>query len=175
MWHIVCSQVNRVNFWLFLAGSQTTSLTPGLSFGHNLCLRCSNEQYKPILDIYVLRAFQWYKERHKTLSFDLWNCSLKFQKSTRTPSPKVGVALGVWGFTPSHVLTLSGICDVTPRLSLGPHPCNPFALVVSPKLRLRHFNKRHAYWQTLPVLCTNGNGHWILNGGILNQCSLNFF
>jgi len=27
---------------------------------------------------------------------------------------------------------------VTPDLSLGPHPCNPFALVVGPKLELRH-------------------------------------
>jgi hypothetical protein len=27
---------------------------------------------------------------------------------------------------------------VTPNLSLGPHPCNPFALVVGPKLGLRH-------------------------------------
>jgi hypothetical protein len=48
-----------------------------------------------------------YKERHKPLRFDPCNRSLKFQKSTGTPSPKVGVALGVWVFTPSHSLTLS--------------------------------------------------------------------
>jgi len=58
-------------------------------------------------------------------------------------------------FTPSHFLTLPGVCDVIPRLPLGPHLCNafaltlelpsswsatlqPFALVVSPKLGLRH-------------------------------------
>jgi len=55
--------------------------------------------------------------------------------------------------TPSHFLTLLGVCDVTPGLLLGPHPydffaltlwvplgpqpCNPFALVASPKLGLR--------------------------------------
>jgi hypothetical protein len=137
MWHVVCSQVNRVDSWLFLVGSQTGSLTPGPSFGHNLCFRCSNEQCEPILDIYVPKDFQWYKERHKPLSFDPSNCSLKFQESSKTLSPKVGVALGVWGFTPSHFLTLPGVCDVIPKLPFGSHPCNPFALVASPKLGLR--------------------------------------
>jgi len=66
------------------------------------------------------------------LSFDPWNCSLKFQESTGTPSPKVGVALGVWRFTPSHFLTLPWVCDVTPGLPFGPHPCNPFAFVATP-------------------------------------------
>jgi len=45
-------------------------------------------------------------------------------------------ALEVWGFILSHFLTLSGVCGVTPRLFLGPQPCNPFVLVVSPRLRL---------------------------------------
>jgi hypothetical protein len=55
--------------------------------------------------------------------------------------------------TPSHFLTLSRVCDVTPRDPLGPHPyhafaltaglplgshpCKPFALVASPRLGLR--------------------------------------
>jgi hypothetical protein len=126
--HVVYRQINRVDSRLFLVGSQIGSLTPDLFFGHNLCFRYLNEQCEPILDIYVSRAFQWYKERHNTLSFDPSNCSLKFQESIGTPSPKVGVALGVWVFTPSHFLTLLGVCDVTPRLPLGLHPCNAFAL-----------------------------------------------
>jgi hypothetical protein len=154
MSHVVCNLVNRVYSWLFLVGCQTDNLTPSPSFGHNLCFKCLNEQCEPILDIYILRDFQWYKERHKPLSFDPLNCSLKFWKSTGTPSPKVGVTLGVWGFTPSHFLTLPGVCDVIPELLFDPHPCNPFALipglpfgpqpcnpfalVVSPKLGLRH-------------------------------------
>jgi hypothetical protein len=136
--HVVYRQVNWVDSWLFLVGSQTGSLTPGLSFGHNLCFRCPNEQCEPILDIYAPKAFQWYKERHKPLSFDPWNRSLKFWKFTRTPFPNVGVALGVWGFTPSHFLTLPGVCDVTPKLPLGLQSYNLFALVASPKLGLRH-------------------------------------
>ncbi len=48
MWHVVCSQVNRVDSRLFLVGSQIDNLTPGPSFGHNLCFRCPNEQCEPI-------------------------------------------------------------------------------------------------------------------------------
>ncbi len=58
MSHVVCSQVNWVNSQLFLIENQTDNLTPDSSFGHNLCFRCSNEQCKPILNIYVPRAFQ---------------------------------------------------------------------------------------------------------------------
>ncbi len=64
--------------------SQTGSFTPIRSFGHNLCFRCSIEQCEPISDIYVLRAFQWYKEHHKPLNFDPWNCFLTFLESTGT-------------------------------------------------------------------------------------------
>jgi len=137
MSHAIYKQVNRVDSQLFLVRSQTGSLTPGPSFGHSLCFRCPNEQCEFFFYIYVSRAFQWCKERHKTLSFDPWNRSLKFWESTETPSPKMGVALGVWGFTPSHFSTLLGVCDVTFGLSLGSHPCNPLALVASPKLGLR--------------------------------------
>jgi hypothetical protein len=143
MSHIVCSQVFRVDSRLLVVGSQNWqtpgSSTPGPSFGHNLRFRRSNEQCEPILDIYASRAFHWYKERHKPLRFDPSNRSLKFRESTRTPSPKAGVALGVWGFTPSHFPTLVGVPNVTPGLPFGPHPCNPFALVASPKLGLRQF------------------------------------
>ncbi len=45
----------------------------------------------------------------------------------------------MWGFTPSHFPTLPGICDVTPGLSLNPHPCNPFALVGSLKAKVTTF------------------------------------
>jgi hypothetical protein len=70
MSHALYSQVNRVDARLFLIQSQIGNLIPGISFGHNLCLRCLNEQCEPILDIYIPRAFQSYKERHEPLSFD---------------------------------------------------------------------------------------------------------
>jgi hypothetical protein len=143
MSQVVCSQVFRVDYRLLVVGSQNWqtpgSLTPEPSFGHNLRFRRSNEQCEPILDIYASRPFHWYKERHKPLRFDPSNRSLKFWESTGTPSPKAGVALGVWGFTPSRFPTLPGVPDVTPELPFGPNPCNPFALVASPKLGLRQW------------------------------------
>jgi hypothetical protein len=144
MSHVICTHGNRVESRLLVVGNQIANLTPGLSFGHNLCFRCPNEQCELILDMYVLRPFQWYKKLHKKLSFDPWNRSLKFWESIGIPSPKVGVALGVWRFTPSHFPTLLRVCDVIPRLSLGLHPYNPFALVASPKLGLRH-----CIWKTI--------------------------
>ncbi len=103
IFHIVYNQVNWVDSCLF------GSLTLGLSFANNVFFRCLHEQWEPILDIYVPRSFQWCKEHHKPLNFDPCNYSLKFQECTGIPSPKMGVALGVWMFTPSHSLTLSYI------------------------------------------------------------------
>ncbi len=57
------------------------NLTPDPSFGHNLCFICSNGLLEPILGIYVLRSFQWYKECFNPLSFDPCNCSLKIWES----------------------------------------------------------------------------------------------
>jgi hypothetical protein len=81
---------------------------PDLSFDHNLCFRCLNESCKPILDIYVSIAFQWYKKLLKEMGFDLYNRFMKIRKSTRTSTPKMGVHLGVWMFmfTFSHTLGL---------------------------------------------------------------------
>ncbi len=89
MWHALCQQVNRVDSWLLVVGSQTGSLTPDPSFAHNLCFRCSNEQCKPILDIYTPRTFQWYKKFFQKRSFDPWNRLLKIRESIGTPTPKV--------------------------------------------------------------------------------------
>jgi hypothetical protein len=39
------------------------------------------------------------------MGFDPYNRSLKIWDSIRTPIPKVGAHLGVWGFIPSHIPT----------------------------------------------------------------------
>jgi hypothetical protein len=70
MSYAICTHENWVDSWLLVVGSQIAKLTFGLSFGHNLCFRFSNGQYKPILDIYIPRTFQWYKELFKPLNFD---------------------------------------------------------------------------------------------------------
>ncbi len=60
--HATYTHGSWVDSRLFVIGSQTASLTPGFSFCHNLCYRCLNGSYEPILDIYTSIAFQWYKK-----------------------------------------------------------------------------------------------------------------
>ncbi len=138
----------------------------------------SEWECEPILDIYVPRAFQWYKKHHKSLNFDPWNRSLKLMESTGTPSPKVGVALGVWMFTPSHSLTLSYIpesmwCDC--RASSWPAPFQPLCL-----------DSRASSWRaTLQPLClgrkpkarvaTSTSTHNFLRSCILSRLHLLFW
>jgi hypothetical protein len=125
-----------------MVGSQTVNLTPNPSFSHNLCFKCPNRSSKPILDIYVLRAFRWYKELFKTLSFGPYNHLLKIWECTETPSPKVGIALGMWRFIPSQFPTFPGACSVTPGLPFGPQPYKPLCLGHKYKARAIHFTSR---------------------------------
>jgi len=83
--HFTCTHWNRVDSWLLMVGSQTASLTPDVSFDHNLCCRCPNGSCKAILDIYTWRTFQRYKERLNARCFDPWNYALSFWESRRTP------------------------------------------------------------------------------------------
>ncbi len=104
MLHAICTQRNWVDSRLLLVGSQIGNLTLDPSFGHNLCFRCPNGQCEPILDVYVLKAFQWYKECLNPLRFDPWNFPLKIQESTGTPILKMELP---WGCEGSFLHTLS--------------------------------------------------------------------
>jgi hypothetical protein len=104
MLHVAYTQGHQADSWLLVVRSQIANLTFDLSFGHNLCFRCPNEQCEPILDIYTSIAFQWYKEIFQAMSFDPCDCTLKIWKSFGTPTPNMGVPLEVWGFMPSHSL-----------------------------------------------------------------------
>jgi len=109
MLHTTYTQGDRVDSRLLVVRSQTANLTFGLSFGHNLCFRCPNGWCELIFDIYVSITFQWYKELFKPMGFDPCNRSLKIRESFGTPTPQVGVALGMWEFILSHFPTLSGV------------------------------------------------------------------
>ncbi len=61
MLHATFTQRNQVDSLLLVVGSQIVNLTPGPSFGHNLCFRCPNGSCEPILDIYISISFQWYR------------------------------------------------------------------------------------------------------------------
>ncbi len=122
--HATYMHVIQDDFWLLVVGNQIDTLTPDLSFGHNLCYKYSNGSCKPILDIYVSRTFQWYNELFNSMSFDPWNPSLKIWESIGILTFKVGVHLGVCGFIPSHSFTFLGVqmwflgCTIDPHLSL---------------------------------------------------------
>jgi hypothetical protein len=113
MSHATFKQGNWVDSWFLMVESQILNLTLGLSFGHNSCFKRPNGSCKPILDIYVSIYFQWYKELFNPIGFYLCDRYLKIQKSIRTPTPKMGVHLGVWGFIPSHSFALLGAWNVT--------------------------------------------------------------
>jgi hypothetical protein len=136
MSHAIWTHRNWVNSRLLMVRSQIANLTPDLSFGHNLCFRCPNGRCEHILNIYVPRAFQWYKDCFKPLRFDLWNCPLKIWESIKTPTPKVEPFGGVrvHSLTPSHT-PRSMLCDS--HLSSWPATLQTLVLVVSPRLRLR--------------------------------------
>jgi hypothetical protein len=133
MLHATFTQGNRVDSWLLMVWNQTANLTPGHSFGHNLYFRCPNGSCEPILDIYVLITFQWYKKLFNPLNFDHCNRSLNIQESTETPTP-----LEMWEFIPSHTLALSGACGMIPGFPSWPTTLQTLASVASPRLRLRH-------------------------------------
>jgi hypothetical protein len=142
--HTICTHGNWVDSRLLVVGSQIANLTPGPSFGHNLCFKCPNGWCEPILDIYVLRAFHWHKKILKPLSFDPYNRPLKIQESTGTPTPKVELPWGVsvHSFTPSHT-PRSMLCNFW--LPSWPATLQTLALVTSPRLGLRHWHSMRRF------------------------------
>jgi hypothetical protein len=79
MSHTTCTEGNWSDSRLLVVGSKIANLTPDPSFGHNLCLKCSNGSCELILDIYVPRTFWWYKELISPMIFDPCKFSLKFE------------------------------------------------------------------------------------------------
>ncbi len=142
MLHAACTPGNWVDSWLLVVGSQTANLTPDLSFDHNLCFRCPNAWYKPILDIYASITFQWYKKLFKAMSFDPCNYALKIRESLWDSNSQHGSSLGS---VKVHALThvLPGTCDVTSRSSSWLATLQPLDLVTSPRLGLRQDVWKH--------------------------------
>ncbi len=76
--HLTCTHRGRVDYRLLMVESQIANLTPDHSFCYNLCYKCPNGSCKPIFDIYILIAFQWYKKHPNVRCFDPCNRTLKF-------------------------------------------------------------------------------------------------
>jgi hypothetical protein len=140
MLHTTCTRENWVYFLLLMVGNQISNLTPILSFDHNLCFRCPNGSWEPILDIYILIAFQWYKELFKKMGFDPWNCTLKIWESIWDSNSHKGSSFGsvrVHSFT---FFALPGACDVIPRFPSWPTTLQPPCFGRKPKARVAIIN-----------------------------------
>jgi len=72
------------------------------------------------------------------MSFNPCNCLLKIRESIEILTPKVGAHLRMCGFIPSHFPTFLGAWNVTPKLHSWVTPLQALALVMSPRLGLRH-------------------------------------
>jgi hypothetical protein len=94
MLHATYTQRNWVDFWLLVVRSLAASLTSGLSFDHNLCFKCLNGRCEPILEIYILIAFQWHKGLFLPMGFDPYDCVMKIQESISDSNSHNGSSLG---------------------------------------------------------------------------------
>jgi len=112
MCHVTYTHINYVDSRLLVVGSQIANLTSDLFFSHNLCFKCPNGWYEPILDIFVSIAFQWYKEIFEPLGFDPCNHSLNIRESTGTPTPNMRALGSVRVFSLTFFCTLGAWeCD----------------------------------------------------------------
>jgi hypothetical protein len=98
MSHSRSARREQVDSRFLVVGSQTTNLTPGPSFAHNLGCRCPNDQCEAIFDIYVSRTFQWHQERLNARCFGPCYWALNIRESRRIPNPHF---FQVLGFTPT--------------------------------------------------------------------------
>ncbi len=147
MLHVTWMQGNWGDSWLLVVGSQIVNLILDPSFSHNLCLKCPNGSCEPILNIYVPRAFWWYKKIFNPMGFDPCDYSLNIWKSIMTPTPKVGSSLGsvrVHSLTLSYTLR-SMRCDS--RASLLARTLASPCLSHKPKARVT----THRFWSRCQV------------------------
>ncbi len=176
MLHATCTWGNWSDSRLLMVENQIGNLTPGLSFGHNLCFKCPNGSCEPILDIYVPKIIQWYKELFNPLGFDPWNHFLKFENPSGLQLPKWELP---WEceFIPSHFLTFPGAWNVTPGFLLARPPASP-CFGRKPKVRvptsqssstplyLRNATNQGAYPNSLSFHCFHIWIHsWVYQGG----------
>jgi hypothetical protein len=145
---------NQVESRLLVVRSQIANLTPGLSFGHNLCFKCPNGQCKTILDIYVSISFQWYLKIFKKMGFDPCNCAVKIREFIWNSNPEHGSSLRSVRVHSLKLFAFSGACDVTPGSPSWFATLQPLSLVVSPRLRWRKTcSAPHLPSKWTPLIC----------------------
>jgi hypothetical protein len=134
--HATWTRGNHVNSWFFVVRSQIANLTPGLSFGHNLCFRCPNGQCEPLLGIYISIYFQWYKKIFKPMGFHTCNYALKVSESIWDTNSQHGSSLVSVRVHSLTLFALPGTCDVTLESLFWPTTLQPPCLGRKPKARV---------------------------------------
>jgi hypothetical protein len=132
MSHSTWTQGNLGDSWLLMVGSQFDNLTFDPSSSHNLCYKCPNASWKPILNIYVPRNFQWYKECFNIMGFVFYDRSLKIWESNSQSE-------GSFGNVRVHSFTLSytpGSMRCDSQISLLAHTLVSPCLRHEPKVRV---------------------------------------
>jgi hypothetical protein len=139
MWHATCTQRNQGDFQLLVVGSQIVNLTSGLSFGHNLCLKCSNGSCKSIFYTSMFQELSNYI-RNSSIQWVLTHVSLfKNSKVHWDSNSQNGSSLGsvrVHSLTLSYTLR-SMRCDSW--ASLLAHALASPCLGLEPKAKVETF------------------------------------
>jgi len=114
--------------------NQIDKLIFDFSFSHNLCCKHSNGSCEPILDIYTLRAFQWYKKLFNLMGFPPFKWLFESLGVHRESNSQNGNPFGsMW----AHSLTLPCISEsinVIPGLHSRFTLFHALAFVISPRL-----------------------------------------
>jgi hypothetical protein len=113
-----------------------------------------------ILDIDVSITFQWYKKIFEAMNFDPCNRALKIRESICDSNSQNGSSLRSVRVHSLTLFTLPGACEVTPGSPSWPATFQPFALVASPRLGLRH--NQFYYYNLINIQSAHKiNSFWI--------------
>jgi hypothetical protein len=103
--HSTSKHRGRVDSRLLVVGNQIVSLTPDLSFCHNLCYKCPNGSIELIFYIYTSIAFQWYNECFNARCFGPCHWTWSFGSPGGLPNPRFGNVNLILTLSPSRVAT----------------------------------------------------------------------
>ncbi len=125
MWHATYTQRNQGDSRLLMVKNQIGNLTPGPSFGHNLCFNYSNGSCEPILNMHIPKSFQWYKELFNPMGFNPLTILWKFGSPSGFQLPKWELTWECGGSFP-HILLHSSKHEMwLPCFTFGLHLCKP--------------------------------------------------
>jgi hypothetical protein len=143
MSHALWNQVNQVDSQLFLSEVKLAVWFLALLLAITCVLDIQMSKCELILDIYVSRAFQWYKERHKPLHLtpEIASEVSGVHRDSISQSESCLGSVNVHSLTFFHTFLYSQEYVVwLSSFLLARTLTTPLLLVTNPKLGLRHLN-----------------------------------